>query len=124
MYKSPYPLEVQKQTNGDFIISDGFLFWRKIIRIKPDSGKVVLTIHNLFRKKVAEVDLSVLKVMTAPTTEGAGIHIALGVAGVLCIHDTEIIYTKANSAETVIRELQSLNEQLGNCLSIDMGTKE
>ena len=119
MYKSPYPLKVKKQTNGDLIISDGFLFWKKEIRIKPESEKVILTIRRLFGNKVTEGTVSDLVARTTPTTEGSGVHVVSGVAGVLCIHSTEIVYTKANSTESVMRELQLLKQELNNKLHIE-----
>jgi hypothetical protein len=118
MSKLPYPLEVKKQTNGDLIISDGFLFWRKEIRIKPDSGKVILTLRGLFGEKVVETDMSQLVAQTERTTEGVGQYVVSGIAGVLCIHNTRVVYTKGNSQEAVLRELNSLNEQLNNRLQI------
>ena len=119
MSKLPYPLEVKEQTNGDIIISDGFLFWTKELRIKPNAGKVILTIQGLFRKQVFESDLSELTARMELTTAGGGRSVVSGIAGVLCIHNTRIVYTKDNYAETVLEELQSLNEKINGKLHID-----
>lgn len=119
MYRSPYPLGIRRQSNGDLVISDGFLFWKKEIRINPDSDRVILTVSRLFGRSVTEGVLADLVARTAPTTEGTGVHVVSGVAGVLCMHSTEIVYTKANTAESVMAELQSLGRELDNKLQIE-----